>query len=76
MDSPSPRRPDLTYVAPVGPVDLAAVTDEGVPYEIWPCRDCLPWHAEVIIEENDTFVREWHAVECPSFQELIARDAT
>ncbi len=62
------RRPNLTYSAPVMSVDLAA---DG--YEIWPCRDCLPWHLEVLRDDSgDVFVREWHAAECPTLVELLA----
>lgn len=64
-------RPNTTYSAPVGSVDLAAVNDQGEPYEIWPCGSCLPWHAEVVQVEGEVLVREWHAVDCPEFQELI-----
>jgi hypothetical protein len=33
----------------------------------------LPWHAEVHIDDDsgDVFVREWHAVDCEAFQELL-----
>jgi hypothetical protein len=74
MSTPQSRRPDTTYRAPVGSVDLAAEDDDGSPYEIWPCHDCLPWHVEVIREGDHVFVREWHAVDCPSFQELIKEE--
>ncbi|GAA1749009.1 hypothetical protein [Streptomonospora arabica] len=69
------RRPNTTYSAPVGSVDLAAEDDHGDSYAIWPCHDCLPWHAEVIRDEDEVFVREWHAVECPQLQELIITTA-
>jgi hypothetical protein len=60
--------------APVGSIDLAAFDDAGEPYTITACHDCLPWHAEVIRgEDEDILVREWHAIGCPLFQELIAR---
>lgn len=61
--------PDTTYRAPVGSIDLPAEE-----YEIWPCHDCLPWHAEVIRDpdSDEVFVREWHAVECPQFVALLA----
>jgi hypothetical protein len=65
------HRPNTTYSAPVGSVDLAAVNDQGEPYEIWPCDSCLPWHAEVVQDGGAILVREWHAVDCPDFQELI-----
>src|ERR1022692_3286134 len=33
----------------------------------------LPWHAEVIRDEDDTlYVREWHAVDCGEFQDVLA----
>jgi hypothetical protein len=57
--------------APVGSVDLAACDEHGEPYIIWPCTDCLPWHAEVHVDwAGVPFVREWHAVECPQFQTM------
>ncbi len=69
---PTGRR-KLDYTAPIGSVDLAAFDDDGNPYEIWSCAHCLPWHAEVIIDDcGDVGVREWHAVECPAFQELTS----
>lgn len=58
---------DLTYRAPIGSVDLLA---EG---EFWPCSDCLPWHFEVVrrFGTDEFFVREWHAVDCPTFRILL-----
>ncbi|MCX4776798.1 hypothetical protein [Streptomyces sp. NBC_01264] len=41
--------PNLNLSAPVGSVDLRAFDDDGNPYEIWTCHDCLPWHAEVVL---------------------------
>ncbi|WP_405683062.1 hypothetical protein [Streptomyces sp. NBC_00057] len=66
------RKSNVTYSAPVGSVDLAAFQDDGTPYEIWACDDCLPWHAEVVRVEREILVREWHAVDCPQFQDLVA----
>ncbi|MFI6411844.1 hypothetical protein [Streptomyces sp. NPDC050585] len=63
--------PSVNLSAPVGSVDLGALDDEGNPYEIWPCHDCLPWHAEVILVEGVVLVREWHAVDCPQFRDLV-----
>jgi hypothetical protein len=63
--------PNTTCCAPVGSVDLAAMNDKGEPYEIWPWGSCLPWHAEVVQAGGEVLVREWHAVDCPEFQELI-----
>jgi len=60
------RKPDLTYRAPVLSVDLAA--DD---YLIWPCTDCLPWHAEVVQDDTGLIVREWHAADCPTLAELL-----
>ncbi len=72
MSDAEPRKRNVTNSAPVGSVDLAAFQDDGTPYEIWPCHDCLPWHAEVVAVEGEVLVREWHAVDCPQFQELVA----
>jgi hypothetical protein len=69
-DSPDPK-PDVTYRAPVGCVDLRAFDDDGNSYEIHACSDCLPWHAEVVTVGGAVLVREWHAVGCPQFQDLI-----
>lgn len=64
----TPRRPNTTYSAPVMSVDLAAGG-----FEIWPCHDCRPWHAEVLRDDSgDVFVREWHAAECPTLLQLLA----
>jgi hypothetical protein len=64
-----------TYDAPVGSIDLAAFNSEGEPYQIWGCNDCLPWHAEVIREDDGVIiVREWHAVGCETFRSLLAED--
>jgi hypothetical protein len=59
-------KPRLAYDAPVAWVDLDA---EG---DIWPCPDCLPWHLEVIRDDDgDVFVREWHAIDCPLLASLL-----
>jgi hypothetical protein len=68
------ERPDTTYAAPVGSIDLAAESADGMPYEIWPCHDCLPWHAEVIRNGDEVLVREWHAVDCSQFKRLLGDD--
>ncbi|MFC5668300.1 hypothetical protein ACFP3U_35735 [Kitasatospora misakiensis] len=68
------QRPQVGYTAPVGSIDLPAFDDDGTTYEVWPCVDCHPWHAEVILEGQDVLVREWHAVDCPLFQQLLAND--
>ncbi len=66
------RRRRITYTAPIGSVDLAAWDEDGKPYEIHGCDSCLPWHAEVHVDDDGhVFVREWHAVECEVFEELI-----
>ncbi|MFD7945639.1 hypothetical protein [Streptomyces sp. NPDC059744] len=62
---------DVTYRALVGSVDLRAFDDDGNSYEINACHDCLPWHAEVAVVEGEILVREWHAIDCPQFQQLI-----
>ena len=66
------RRRHTSYSAPVGSIDLAAFDENGEPYEIHGCHYCLPWHAEVHLDDGgQIFVREWHAVECEAFEELI-----
>lgn len=69
-DTPE-RKPNTARNAPVGSVDMLAFQKDGTPYEIWPCDHCLPWHAEVVRSEGEIIVREWHAVDCPLFQELL-----
>lgn len=70
MATPQPRK--LDYSAPVGSVDMPAFDEGGAPYEIWPCHDCLPWHIEIVRQGIDVLVREWHAVDCQLFQQLLA----
>ncbi|MFE7780286.1 hypothetical protein [Streptomyces nigrescens] len=72
-DAPQ-HKPNVTYTAPVGSIDLRAFNDDGDPYEIYACHDCLPWYAEVVIVEGEVLVREWHAVDCPQFQALLTDD--
>jgi hypothetical protein len=67
------REPNTTRRAPIGSVDLAAFKEDGTPYEIWPCHDCLPWHAEAVRIGDEIRIREWHAFDCPQLQELINR---
>ena len=51
----------ITYDAPVLAFDYP---EDGEP--IWPCTMCLPWHLEVVTtREEGTLIREWHAVDCP-----------
>ncbi|GHC37232.1 MULTISPECIES: hypothetical protein [Streptomyces] len=64
-------KPNTNLTAPVGSVDLMAFAEDGTPHEIWPCDHCLPWHAEVVRSGAEILVREWHAIDCPLFQELI-----
>lgn len=73
-DRSEPR--NTTYSAPVGSMYLAAAADDGTPYEIWPCDACLPWHAEVVRDGADILVREWHASDCPQFQNLLDSAST
>jgi len=63
----------IDYTAPVGSIDLAPFDEAGEPYEINACHYCLPWHAEVHIDDDGrVFVREWHAVDCEEFQQLLS----
>jgi hypothetical protein len=50
-----PKRRNLGYTAPIGSVDLAAFDENGEPYEITACSSCLPWHAEVHIDDNEGY---------------------
>ncbi|MFH8581650.1 hypothetical protein [Streptomyces zaomyceticus] len=72
MSHDKQRRPNVNHFAPVGSVDLRAFDDEGNSFEIFACIDCLPWYAEVVRDEEEVLVREWHAVECPQFKRMIA----
>lgn len=76
MSDAEQRKPNVDRSAPIGPVDLRAFDDDGTAYEIFACYDCLPWHAEVAIVEGEVLVREWHAIDCPQFQDLITDDTT
>lgn len=69
----SERRPRVTYDAPIASLEFAAFDAEGNSYEITACHDCLPWRAEVVldVEDGKPVVREWHAVECPLYIELL-----
>lgn len=70
---PEVRRPTVTFTAPIGSIDLAAFNADGEAYEIWPCQNCLRFHAEVVLDDDgNVFVREWHAVECAQFIELTS----
>jgi hypothetical protein len=72
VNTPRERKPRIGYTAPIGSIDLAAFDEAGEPYEIHACNYCLPWHAEVHIDDQGhVFVREWHAVDCEHFQELL-----
>jgi hypothetical protein len=72
VDTPPARRHRIGYMAPVAWIDLAAFDEAGEPCEIRPCNYCLPWHAEVHIDEDSRmFVREWHAVDCEEFRQLL-----
>ena len=69
------RDATLPTLHPSGCVDLAAFDDDGEPYQIHGCDDCLPWYAEVHLDDDgQVFVREWHAAECKTFQDLINLD--
>lgn len=43
---------------------------------IWPCRDCKPWRAELLLAQphGAVWVREWHALDCPIWAEIAALD--
>lgn len=62
------QKPNVTFSAPVGSFDLPAED-----YKVYACDNCLPWHAEAFADDDGmVWVREWHAVDCPAFQELLA----
>jgi hypothetical protein len=72
VEAPRDPKLNITNSAPVGSVDLDASNEDGTPAQIWPCHECYPWHVEVIVEDGNAFVREWHAIDCPTFKELIS----
>lgn len=72
VTEPSAPRPKVGRDAPVGSIDMRAFADDGTAYEITPCHHCLPWHAEVVVDQGEIIVREWHAFDCELFQELLA----
>ncbi|MCW2871262.1 MAG: hypothetical protein JWL99_2582, partial [Streptomyces oryziradicis] len=57
MSAAEQRKPNVNLSAPIGSIDLRAFDDNGTPYEIFACYDCLPWHAEVAIVEDEVLVR-------------------
>jgi hypothetical protein len=60
----------FSHASPVGSLDLAAF-GRGGPYEIWPCPECAPWHAEVIAGDDGYIaIRVWHSIDCPNFRSL------
>lgn len=76
QNRPRPQRMNTSFDAPIGSVDLLAFDEAGDAYEIMACPDCLPWRAEVVRDPRtkDILIREWHAVDCELFQELIRDD--
>lgn len=69
--------PKLDYTAPVLCVDLPAVDErnDNEPFQITPCPDCLPWHIEIVSDDDfplGVAVREWHAADCPTLASTIA----
>ncbi|MFK0229885.1 hypothetical protein ACIQUL_29430 [Streptomyces sp. NPDC090303] len=80
MTNTSTPQPGGTDQAPVGCVGLQCVDrrafdEDGNPHEIHACHACLPWHAEVVLVDGETRVREWHAVGCPRLLELVGAQA-
>jgi len=65
-------RTDVGLRAAFGCVDLAL---DG---PIRPCPACRPWRAEIVrdVETGDLVVREWHAVGCPDFIQLLLEQAS
>jgi hypothetical protein len=72
-EPPRPPQPDITFHAPIGSIDLRAFNEVGEAYEITACMECLPWRAEVVTdpETKEILIREWHAVECGAFKDLL-----
>jgi hypothetical protein len=69
---------------PVGFADISAGADAGRPdpgddtphpvsYLIMACTRCWPWYAEVVTygDPPATWVREWHAVDCAGWKDLL-----
>ncbi len=69
-----PRMPWLNvgYRGPIGSVDLPALNEDGEPYQIRSCDNCLPWFLEVRFDDNgEVFVREWHAAGSIELEEML-----
>lgn len=58
----APRQLGRQLTEPVLPFDYRWAPGESV----WPCRDCLPWHVEVLLDrhQGSVLLREWHAPGC------------
>lgn len=71
MAEGSDPQQDVTYWAPVGSVDLKASDDDGTRTRSVRATTVCRGYAEVVVVAGEVLVREWHAVGCPQFQELI-----
>jgi hypothetical protein len=64
-----------------GPEDVATCLPFDWPWDeaetIWPCGDCADWRAELLLVGPDEgiWVREWHAVDCPIWSEIVGLEA-
>jgi len=58
----APHRLDRHLTEPVLPFEYRWVPGES----IWPCRDCLSWHVEVLLDrhQGSVLLREWHDPGC------------
>jgi len=68
-------KPRIYMTSPVLCVDLPAFDDDGEPFPIHACSDCLPWRAEVIHSDSypeGVAVREWHGADCPTLAYFFA----
>ena len=75
-DERSPELPVAVFDSGVGGLTVLHELLVSLPaedYVIYACDTCLPWHAEAFADDDGmVWVREWHAMDCPAFQELLA----
>lgn len=59
----------ITFADPVLPTEWPWHEQDD---PIWPCRECLPWHVDIRVDEDtqQVWVRQWHAVDCPVLAEI------
>lgn len=46
------------------PVDMAPTDDASIA-----CPDCMRWRFQVLLDDEQVFVREWHQPDCAIFDQ-------